>query len=322
MKRNMLQKKFLQNLALAIPLGALFLTACGRSYIPVNNDTPRIVIADAITTHHLNLYVAYELGLFDAHGVNVEIITLDTNAAALESVVAGQSDIFFSCPTIAIAGIANGAPFRTVAQVKDPCTSVLMLPDGTNVTSLRDLQGMQIAGISPACEAVLALYFATNADGVDFNLLTMSGGSAIAALEAGQIDGALLEEPHASIAELSGFVRAFEYLSANVTCRTINASNRLLNTNPEAINSFLAAIDEANEIINNNPTADNIIQIAENRTGAPRDAIYHGNSRLVFETTLETDGLILLANALLDMGNISENPQESMFAEQFKGITW
>lgn len=318
--------KLTKNFTLALPFaGALLLSGCGTQDYTPTSDLPTIIVADAITTHHLNLYVAYELGLFESHGVNVVLNTLDTNAAARDLVAAGQADVFFSCPTIAIAAIANGAPMRTIAQVKDPCTSVLYMAAGHGVTSFEDLAGLAIAGIGPACEAVLSLVLAARAEaGVEIDLQVMGGGPSIAALEAGQVAGALLEEPHASIAELAGFERVFEHLSAGVTCRTINASNSIITAQPEALIAFMAAIDEANEIIMSNPVADNIVEIAVLHTGAPEDAIRHGNHRLIFNSRLESDGLFYLADALLQMeGNlIPENPFYDMFAEPFRGITW
>ncbi|MDR0233355.1 MAG: hypothetical protein LBI31_00865, partial [Zoogloeaceae bacterium] len=136
------------------------------------------------------------------------------------------------------------------------------------------------------------------------------------------VDGAILEEPQASIAELAGYKVLFREVSANIPCRTINASNRVLAANPEALKSLVKAIDEANTVILSNPTADNIVKIAIDYTGAPKEAILHGNGRLLFGTKLPVDGLRALGDELLAEGNIKENPGDKMFATEFKGITW
>ncbi|MCL1989980.1 MAG: ABC transporter substrate-binding protein [Defluviitaleaceae bacterium] len=323
-----MEKKFIKLCGLVI-FSLLVLAACGQAEDSTEgqrevggDERTRIVIADAITTHHLNLYVAYELGFFEEAGLDVEILTLDDNAAARDAVVSGQADIFWSCPTIALAAIANGAPLTTVAQVKTPCTSVLAVPAHSDIESFADLAGRQIGGISPACEAVLALAVAARNEGVSFNLETLAGGPAIAALEAGQIEGALLEEPHASIAELAGFNLLFRDVSDAIPCRTINGRNVFVENNAEAMERFVAAVDRANAIINEDPTADEIVDIAVAHTGAPRDAVIHGNHRLIFHTDLAVDGLILLADELVYIGNIPENPGEAMFAEQLRGTTW
>jgi len=282
----------------------------------------KIVVADAKTTHHLNLYVAKELGLFKKNNVEVEIIPVDDNAAARDLVVSGGADVFWSCPTVAIAAIANGAPIKSIAQVKTPCTSVLLVPQTSKITKLSDLKGKNIAGISPTCEAVISLTAAAKKAGGEFNLQRLAGGPSITALKGGSVDAAILEEPQASIAELDGYKVLFREVSENIPCRTINASNRALAANAEALKNLVKAIDEANKIILSNPTADNIVKIATDYTGAPENAIRHGNNRLKFGIDLKVEGLNGLADALLAEGNIKEKPGDNMFAAEFKGITW
>ncbi|MCL2082407.1 MAG: ABC transporter substrate-binding protein [Oscillospiraceae bacterium] len=290
---------------------------------PESQPVPtKIIVADAKTTHHLNLYTAKELGLFEKYNLDVQIEPVEDNAAARDLVVSGGADVFWTCPTTAIAAIANGATFKTIAQVKKPCTSVLLVPADSDIKELSNLDGKKISGISPTCEAIISLTVAARDEGAEFNLERLAGGPAIQALEAGKVDGSILEEPQASIAELAGYVRKFDNVSTNIPCRTINASDGLLTTNPDALKDFIKAVDEANAIILADPVAENIVEIAAQYTGAPEDAIIHGNHRLLFGTALEVDGLKKLADELVAMGDISSNPENSMFAEEFKGITW
>jgi NitT/TauT family transport system substrate-binding protein len=282
----------------------------------------KIVVADAKTTHHLNLYVAKELGLFEKHNLDVQITPVDDNAAARDLVVSGGADVFWSCPTLAIAAIANGAPIKIISQVKKPCTSVLVVKQSSQISRLEDLNSKNIAGISPTCEAVISLNVAAKNSGARFNLQRLAGGPAISALESGTVDGAILEEPHVSIAELAGHKVLFPDVSAGIPCRTINASNNLLASNADALKRFIQAIDEANKIIIADPIADSVVTIAVKYTGAPESAIAHGNHRLKFDTRIAVDGLIALGNELIADNNIKENPGEKLFADEFKGITW
>ncbi len=282
----------------------------------------KIVVADAKTTHHLNLYVAKEKGLLAKHGVEVEIVDVRDLAAARDLVVTGRADVYWACPTAVIAAIANGAPIRIIAQVKAPCTSVLVVPDGSPIRDIGDVGGRRIAGISPTCEAVITYTQAAQAAQAAFTLVNLPGGPAIAALEARAVDGAILEEPQASIAELKGHRFVRPDLAAGIPCRTINARVGFLQRNPEALKALIAAVEEANALILKDPTADDIVAIAEHYTGAPRDAIVHGNHRLRFQTTLHEDGLSKLADALVVQGDIKENPGARLYADAFKGITW
>ena len=282
----------------------------------------KIVVADAKTTHHLNLYVAKELGFFEKRNLDVEILPVDDNAASRDMVVSGGADVFWSCPTVAIAAIANGAPIKAIAQVKKPCTSVLVVKQSSPISKLSELNNKEIAGISPTCEAVISMNVAAKAAGAKFNLQRLAGGPAISALESGAVDGAILEEPHVSIAELAGHKVIFPDISASIPCRTINASDKFLAANPGALVRFIEAIGEANNKILADPKADDIVKIAVKYTGAPEAAIVHGNHRLKFGTKLEVVGLKALGDELISLGNIKENPGDKMFAEAFKGITW
>ncbi|HSW10671.1 MAG TPA: ABC transporter substrate-binding protein [Bacillota bacterium] len=318
-------RRTLRRLAVFAVLTAAALLAAGcvpRQGAPARPETPRIVVADAPTTHHLNLYVAQEKGLFAKHGVQVEIIAVESLAAARDSVIAGTADVFWSCPTVAIAAVAGGAPIRTIAQVKTPCTSVLLVPSDSPIREYRDLAGRTIAGISPACEAVIAIATAARQAGAEFNLVKLAGGPALAALKAGRIDGAILEEPHASIAELAGFRVMFREAAEAITCRTINARTGFLEANADALRRMIRAVEEANAIINADPVAPAIVDIAHAYTGAPVNAIVHGNRRLQFTTRLDEEALCKLGDELVALGHIRECPGQDMFAREFRGITW
>lgn len=310
-----------------VGIALLALTGCApaaeqRRDVDVRPAITRIVVADASTTHHLNLYVAKELGLFEKRDLEVEIIKAEDLAASRDAVVSGQADIFWSCPTVAIAAIANGAPLKMIAQVKTPCTSVLLVGPDSQINDYADLNGKDIAGISPTCEAVIAYSRKAREAGAAFNLQKLGGGPAVAALEAGKVDGAILEEPHASIAELKGFRIVLPEAAAQITCRTINARVAFLEDNTEAVKRFIEAVDEANAIIAADPVAEQIVEIAMQYTGAPEEAIRNGNARLKFTTEIQEEGLSALADELVALQNIRENPGDALFAEEFRGITW
>jgi NitT/TauT family transport system substrate-binding protein len=287
-------------------------------------DAPKnkVVVADAKTTHHLNLYVAKEKGFLAKHGIEVEIVEVKDLNAARDLLVAGKADVYWACPTAAIAAIANGAPIKIIAQVKSPCTSVLVVDKDSPIKGIADLKDKRVAGISPTCEAIVSYTLAAKAANSPFVLEKLAGGPAIAALEAKAVDAAILEEPQASIAELKGYRFVRPDVSKEIPCRTINARAAYLKDKPEVLKALVKAIEEANALILANPVADDIVEIAQRYTGAPKDAIVHGNHRLKFQTGIKVDGINALAEALLAQGNIKENPGTRLYAPEFKGVTW
>jgi NitT/TauT family transport system substrate-binding protein len=282
----------------------------------------KIVVADTPSTHHLNLYVAKEKGIFAKYGLDVEIRDLRSPAGARDAVIAKEADVLFACPTVILAAAASGAPLKIIAQVKKPCTSVLAVPKDSPIKEFKDLNGKTIAGLSPTCCAVIYINQQAKRAGASFKLVNFAGGPAIAALEAKQVDGAILEEPQASIAELRGFKTLFREQMQKTTCRTINANTEFLANNTAALKKFIQAIDEANQLILKNPVADDVVSIAVKYSGAPEEAIRHGNHRLGFTTQLTTDIHQSLGEALIELGIITKNPVPGVFAAEFKGITW
>jgi NitT/TauT family transport system substrate-binding protein len=302
----------------------------------------KIVVADANSTHHLNLYVAYEKGFFTKRGLEVEIQQTNSGVAA---VVGGEADIVFNCPTGVITPIARGQNIVIIAQVKIPCTSVLVVPVNSPVRNPGDLRGLQLAGLSTTCCAVIAIRDNLKSKyNTDFELVTLAPGAALAALEAGQVKGAILEEPYVAEALLlrdaqgrpkyktifdgssdaNGDGRNDANLAGeNPPCRTINANTNFIATRLGDAKAFIEAIDEADKLIRANPVAADIVAIAQKYVpNVSRQAIVNSNPKLGFQIKLDTRGLIGYAQALVNQGTIEKNPGNALFAREFRRITW
>jgi NitT/TauT family transport system substrate-binding protein len=286
-------------------------------------ETPtRVIVADTATIHHLNLYVAKELGLFRKHGVDVTIVDARDLPAARDLVVSGQADVFWSCPALAISSIATGAPLRFVAQVKTPCTSLLFLPKGSSVKSLRDLQGKRVAGISSTCEEVLAYRKKAREQGGEFVVATAAGGRALVDLEAGRLDGAILEEPYASIAELKGYKSAFGGQAVRMPCRAVIARTGFVRDNPAALKRLVEALREANALIAAKKANGQVVEIAAKYTSTPKKVLERSIGKFHFSEKIDEKGLNVLAEELVAVKAIRENPGERLYAVEMKGITW
>jgi NitT/TauT family transport system substrate-binding protein len=301
----------------------------------------KVIVADANSTHHLNLYVAYEKGLFAKRGLEVEIQQTSSGVAA---VVGGEADIVFNCPTGVITPIAKGQDIIIIAQVKIPCTSVLVVPVNTPYKTPADIKGQQIAGLSTTCCAVILIRDALRSRyNTDFELVTLAPGAAIAALDAGQVKGAILEEPFVALALLSKDAQGRpryktifngesdadgdgkidpNLAGENPPCRTINANKNFLATRLGDARTFVDAIAEADQIILANPIAPDIVDIAAKYVSVDRQAIINSNPKLGFTTQLDTIQLKGYADALVRQGTIDTNPGDALFAPEFKGITW
>jgi len=314
----------------------------GKDKAPAQTTpSKKIIVADANSTHHLNLYVAYEKGLFAKKGLDVEIQQTSSGVAA---VVGGEADIVFNCPTGVMSPIARGQNITIVSQVKIPCTSVLVVPVNAAIKNPQDVKGLQLAGLSTTCCAVIAIRDALREQyKVEFELVTLAPGAAIAALEAGSVKGAILEEPFVAEALLlldaqgkPKYKTIFDGTSdangdgktdanlagTNPPCRTINANKDFVANRLDDLKLFVEAVDEANKIILAGPSAPDIVAIARKYVTVSEQAIINSNPKLGFQIKLDTAGLKGYADALVNQGTIDKNPGDALFAPQFKGITW
>jgi NitT/TauT family transport system substrate-binding protein len=282
----------------------------------------RLVVADAITIHHLNLYVAQELGIFRKHGLDVTINDVRNIALARDQVLSGKADLFWSCPTVAISAIAGGAPLKVISQVKTPCTSQLMVPPSSTIKNWQDLKGKRIAAQSPTCESVLAYDTRARAAHAPFKVVALSGQAALSALEAGKVDGAILEEPDSSRALAKGFKPVLGEADEQASCRTINARTGIIREDPDAVRRLVQAIQEANEVIRKDPKSKELVRIARKYTDVPDGVIRWSGRGSTFTTRLDEKSLRLLGDELVKVKGIRENPGEALFARELKGITW
>jgi NitT/TauT family transport system substrate-binding protein len=348
MKRNM---KLCVLALLALTLPGLVWAGGKQDAAPAAQEQPaagapvlsgkKVIVADANSTHHLNLYVAYEKGLFTKRGLEVEIQQTSSGVAA---VVGGEADIVFNCPTGVITPIAKGQNITIISQVKIPCTSVLVVPANSPIKNPGDVKNLQIAGLSTTCCAVIAIRDSLRSQySTEFELTTLAAGAAIAALEANSVRGAILEEPFVAEALLlkdaagnAKYKTIFDGHSdangdgktdpnlagENPPCRTINANKNFIATRLGDAKVFLEAIEEADKIILAGPSAPDIVAIARKYVTVSEQAIINSNPKLGFTIHLDTAGLKGYAQALVNQGTIDSNPGDALFAPEFKGITW
>jgi len=335
----MMKNSFCRILALAL----LFMAILVPVFASPNNDktSNRIVVADANSTLYLNLYVAFEKGLFSKRGLDVVIEQTNSGVAA---VVGGEADIVFNCPTSVMAPIANGQNITIISQVIIPCTSVLVVPVNSPIRTPQDIRGLRIAGLSNICCAVISIRNALQSQyNTQFDLVPLAPAAAIAALETGTVRGAILEEPFISEALLlrdaqgrpkyktifdgssdangDGTIEA-NLAGLNPPCRTINANTNFVANRLSDVKLFIEAIEEANAIILANPIATDIVNIAQKYVTVSRQAVINSNPKLGFQTRLNTAGLLAYADALVNQGTIRRNPGTTLFAPQLRGITW
>lgn len=154
------------------------------------------------------LYVAKEAGIFEKNGLDAKLIYIPGGSRLVQTLLSGDIDFGFTSPSVAIGASLAGADIRILAVSTNSMVYWLFVTAG--VREVKDLRGKVIgitrygSGIDIATQAVLGkLGLELNKD---YRLIQVGGQrEAVAAMEKGMIQGALLNPPTSTIAKALGF---------------------------------------------------------------------------------------------------------------------
>lgn len=254
---------------------ALVLSGCsGSSDAPANDaggsagasdELIPIKIAGVLTTSTLPVWVGQEAGIFEKHGLDVELEPVQNFAAAAPSLLNGQLHFAMGATSPIIVAMSEGMPLQAVsgtsATVEDPSAegNQLVVPVGTDITDITDLAGKKVGtnqvGSGPYA-AALATYIRAGGEPGAIEWVSMPMNEQVAALESGQLDAAVLAEPFTAMAIGEGNTALFslyrtpgyEVLDADAPYVAIVSSQKFLAENPETAQKFRDAMVEANNL--------------------------------------------------------------------------
>jgi len=237
---------------------ALILVLVSASVPPASADTVLTVgKASSEAESIITVNVGDDAGIFKKHGLDLKIVNFEGGSRIVQALIANSIDIAIGAGT-QMSFIAKGAPMIAVCESTTtlPYFSI-GVPWDSPIQTLADLKGKKIGVSNPGTltdwvARELARKMGWGPDGV--TRVTVGSGvtASSAAFRAGQIDAYvggtasfLVEaEKHVGrvLAPVSDFVD-------NMASGTLFASNRLVDTNPEAIRAFLAAWVETTDFI-------------------------------------------------------------------------
>ena len=314
---------------------ALIVSNCKEEQILTGKE---IMAVNAHSTLHLNLYVAHGKGLFSKRGLDVRIISTNDGVAEVQE---GNADIVFHDPTDVVGPmfkkkssvviLPEWINLAIIGQGATSCNAALVVPIDSPVKQYSDLDGMSIAGISTRSCAITSMKdILKRKHHTEFTSVMLTSDEILVALETRGIEAAVLDEPLLTQALLlKNAIRKPKYrtvfndiIEKNIPGSIISANSVFLQTRTYDVRLFLDAIDEANHIISANPAAPDIVSIAGKHISVTREALAQSNHRLNFNIQLDTENIRNYADTLLRLDIIKLNPEDSLFAPQFKGITW
>lgn len=259
----------------------------------IQTVTPRAEVSDAGNLEKIQIgyvpitvfapiYVAKELGYYAEEGLDVELEAFPGGSDLVILTASGQLDAAFAGagPPL-FNGVAQGLPIRIIAPGHtegDPVATPLMISkrscDEGTITAVADLKGKKVS-INARGSIEYLLNAALSTGGLtidDIELQILPFPDAVAALQTGAVDAALISEPLATKAEQDGIAirLAPTYPVHDIQPTAVIGNERWLNDHPDQAQGFVTAYLRASRLLAEGGLNDPAVQaIIEQYTGVP-----------------------------------------------------
>lgn len=227
---------------------------------PDNDDTlQKITVSQAFDVFlYAPLYIAQEKGFFEDEGFEVNIITAGGDEKAFASLISNDAQFAIGDPTfVAIAG-EKGQPGKVVGAILSgvPFWGIAEESSIKSIDTPSQLGSYSVATF-PAPSTAFALQKKMfESGGLAPNIKETAFGSLIPALKGGSVDITLELEPNVSIAVKDGshIVYSLSEYYPDFAFTGISVLPQYLQDNPETIQGFVNAIQNADDFIRENPS--------------------------------------------------------------------
>lgn len=168
-------------------------------------DKVTLAIGGASCLCYLPTVLAHQLGEYKKAGVDVDLVAFKGGSESLKAVIGGSADVvsgyFDHCVNLAAKG-QNLQSF--VVYDRFPGLVLVVSPKHNDaIKSVKDLANKKVGVSAPGSSTDFFLKYLLSKNGVDPNSVAVIGvglgGSAVAAMEQGQIDAAVMLDPAVTI---------------------------------------------------------------------------------------------------------------------------
>jgi NitT/TauT family transport system substrate-binding protein len=202
--------------------------------------------------------LAKDAGLYDKHGLDVDLKMFDSGTTMIQAIVGGQLDAGVLGFTNAVTWAAKGADIKVVGGAQMGYHS-LLVKKGSGIKTLADLKGKKVASQQKGSTADIVwngvVLPQAGLSRTDVNMVYVTPAAAIQSLAAGQVDAAFVFEPYESIAKATSDVDTIYEIGKvwPFPCMVVITSGKQLNADRAAIEAMLDAQKQAMEMMQQQP---------------------------------------------------------------------
>ena len=223
----------------------------------VNERTPITLAEYGEYPLYVTLYIAAEKGYFAEEGLDVTIVPAGGDEKVFAALLSGDAQFGLSDPTfVAIAG-QRGQPGRVVYSVLKNIPAWGVARNGTvpQIKKPSDLAGFSVATYAaPSTSYTLQKRMFQQA-ALKPNIVQLAWGALLPALDSGQVDIALENEPNVSLAEERGARRVYNLQSyyPEFAFSGVVVLPAYLNAHPQIVQRMINAFHKAGKNLAKSP---------------------------------------------------------------------
>lgn len=248
------RKRYAAWIALWMVLSAL-ITACQPA---AKDATTTVRIARIPVLDTLPLHVAQQEGLFEKHGVQVEIIPVASAPERDQLIASGQADGMVNEVLSTMFANKESIQMQTVRYARTATDTApvfrILAAGNSGITTLDQLKGVPV-GVSDGTIIAYLTERLLQAEGFTADEIQTTSVPSItdrmALLGSGQLKAAMMPDPLSTLAVQQGAVVILEDSShPEYSFSTLTFRKAFLDANPTTVKNFLAAWEEAVQLIN------------------------------------------------------------------------
>jgi len=307
----------------ALSASLLLVTACGGNSADEGGGeggTREVSVGVIPILDVAPIYLGVEQGFFSDRGLDVSMETAQGGAAIIPAVVSGQQEFGFSNNTSLLLAQAEDLPLKIVAPGSSSTSKPgedfagVVVPGNSEIKSAADLAGAKVAINTLNNISDTVVREAVRQDGgdpADIDFVELAFPDMPAAVAKGRVDAAFVVEPFLAISEGDGMrdvASAYALATDDLSVATYFTSEEVLQSDPELVEDFSAAMVESQEYASDHP--DEVRRIVTTYTDMDQELIEQ-LTLPAFPSEVNVDSIQVLADLGLQDGLLSEEADAS-----------
>jgi NitT/TauT family transport system substrate-binding protein len=185
----------------ALAFGAVLAFALAGPASAQNKTPLKIAVGGAECLCYLPTVLAKQLGMYEKHGLDAELINFKGGSVALTAVLGGSADVVSGYYDHCVNLKGKNKDMKSVVVYDQfPGLVLVVSPKQTaNIKSVKDLAGKKVGVSAPGSSTDFFLKYILSKNGVDPNSIGVIGvglgATAIASMEQGEIEAAIMLDP-------------------------------------------------------------------------------------------------------------------------------